>query len=76
MPDGELLNVNEEGIDYYNNLINGLLEAGIKPMITIYHWDLPAALEKKHGGWLNSSIADYYEAYTGLLFERFGDRVR
>ncbi|VDI62105.1 lactase-phlorizin hydrolase, partial [Mytilus galloprovincialis] len=76
LPDGELHSVNEEGIDYYNNLINGLLEAGIKPMITIYHWDLPAALEKKHGGWLNSSIADYYEAYAGLLFGRFGDRVK
>ena len=75
LPDGEISNINEEGISYYNNLINGLIDAGIHPMVTMYHWDLPAALENKYGGWLNASMANFFEDYADLLYNRFGDRV-
>lgn len=75
LPDGEVHNINQEGIDYYNNLINGLIEAGIQPMVTMYHWDLPLALERNYNGWLNKSMTDYFEDYANLLYDKFGDRV-
>lgn len=76
LPKGTILGgVNEAGIDYYNNLINELLNYNIEPFVTIYHWDLPQDLENV-GGWLNDTIVDEFEAYAGLLYTRFGDRVK
>ncbi|CAL1538498.1 unnamed protein product [Lymnaea stagnalis] len=75
MSDGTLNTVNEPGIQYYSNLIDELLANNIKPMVTLYHWDLPQALEDK-GGWLNSTILDDFAAYSRLCFQRFGDRVQ
>ncbi|KAM9305033.1 lactase/phlorizin hydrolase-like [Gastrophryne carolinensis] len=75
LPDGTLNFVNEPGLDYYNRLINALLAAGITPQVTIYHWDLPQALENE-GGWLNETIVERFKDYAELLFQRLGDRVK
>ena len=64
----------ERGFDFYNRLINSLVAADIEPMITLYHWDLPQALEDK-GGWANRSIVDAFAAYATACAEAFGDRV-
>jgi len=67
-------NTNLKGIQHYQNEIDGLSEAGIQPFVTLYHWDLPQALED-HGGWLNASTIDAYVAYANLSFSLFSDRV-
>lgn len=66
--------INEPGISYYNNLINDLIANDIEPMITMYHWDLPQALQDVNG-WQNETIVDEFQAYANLLYSRFGDRV-
>lgn len=66
---------NERGIDFYDRLIDGLLERGIEPFLTAYHWDLPQALQDR-GGWVHQSIVEAFADYVGLLADRFGDRVR
>ena len=68
--------VNQNGIDFYNKLIDQLLEAGIEPWATLYHWDLPAALEFEIGGWLGEDISDAFADYAGVCFQHFGDRVK
>ncbi len=74
LPEGEG-RVNTQGIDFYNQLIDTCLENGIEPWITLYHWDLPFALEKK-GGWTNRNILYWFEDYVALCLRNFGDRVR
>ncbi len=66
--------VNQKGIDYYSRLADALLEAGIRPFCTIYHWDLPQVLEDR-GGWPNRDLAAYYADYAGLLAKNLGDRI-
>ncbi|MDQ8184684.1 GH1 family beta-glucosidase [Pelagicoccus sp. SDUM812002] len=68
--------VNEEGIAFYNKLIDGLIDAGITPWVTLFHWDLPLALQLEHDGLLNPEIANRFADYGRLCFERFGDRVK
>ncbi len=74
MPEGRG-RVNAAGLDFYDRLIDGLLEAGIEPLCTLYHWDLPAALDDR-GGWLNPDIADWFADYGQVLFEKFDGRVK
>jgi len=66
---------NQLGIAYYRNLIDALVEAGIEPAVTLYHWDLPQALEDL-GGWLNEDVADWFEQYADICFQEFGDIVK
>ncbi len=67
--------VNQRGLDFYDRLVDGLLEAGITPFATLYHWDLPQALEDR-GGWLNRETAYAFAHYTDVVTRRLGDRVR
>ena len=66
--------LNEEGLAFYDRLVDGLLDAGIDPMMTLYHWDLPQALQDR-GGWANRDIVEHFETYARTLFERFRGRV-
>ncbi|CAN1761071.1 Beta-glucosidase 24, partial [Linum perenne] len=68
--------INQQGIDYYNNLINELISNGIQPVVTLFHWDLPQALESKYGGFLSSKIVDDFRGYAEVCFDKFGDRVK
>ena len=65
---------NERGLGFYDRLIDCLLEAGIQPMATLYHWDLPQALEDD-GGWLNRATIDRFADFAAIVGERFVDRV-
>ncbi|KAI3457022.1 hypothetical protein Pfo_013685 [Paulownia fortunei] len=67
---------NPEGIEYYNNLIDALLEKGIQPYATLYHWDLPQMLEDKYGGLLSNQVVKDFENYAYICFKAFGDRVK
>lgn len=68
--------VNPKGIEFYNNLINELKAAGIEPIVTIYHYDMPCWVDEKYGGWHNRAIIDEFDYYCRVLFENFGDRVK
>lgn len=66
--------VNQAGLDFYERVIDGLLEREIKPVATLYHWDLPSALQAK-GGWASRDIYSAFEEYTELLASKFADRI-
>jgi beta-glucosidase len=66
--------VNPKGIDHYSRLTDAVLEAGIRPFCTIYHWDLPQGLEDR-GGWPNRDLASYYADFAGILAKHLGDRI-
>ncbi|WP_225865903.1 GH1 family beta-glucosidase [Dyadobacter aurulentus] len=67
--------VNSKGVAFYNRLIDKCLKLGIEPWITLYHWDLPQALEDR-GGWKNREIVKWFSDYTLICAQAFGDRVR
>ncbi len=67
---------NPEGIRFYSELIDALLERGIEPWVTLYHWDLPLALQMEHDGWLGDEIVKSFVRYAEICFEHFGDRVK
>ncbi len=73
LPNGTA-NLNRDGIDFYNRVIDLSLELGITPWITLYHWDLPYELEKK-GGWVNRDIIQWFGDYVSVCVKYFGDRV-
>lgn len=67
--------VNNEGIDFYNDVINFCLEQNITPWVTIYHWDLPQVLEDE-GGWTNRTIIEWFSEFVTVCAKAFGDRVK
>ena len=73
IPDGTGA-TNPAGIDFYDRLIDGMLERGIRPFATLYHWDLPSPLQDM-GGWMNRDIAKWFADYAVLVQQKFGDRL-
>lgn len=72
-PNGDRV-VNEEGLQFYENLLDALEESGVTPIVTLYHWDLPQALQDR-GGWMNRDIVDEFVYFSETIFNRFGNRV-
>ena len=66
--------VNQKGLDFYRQLVDALRDAGIRPMATLYHWDLPAALDDR-GGWLNRDVAEWFAEYADVMVRALDDRV-
>nr|XP_037874097.1 myrosinase 1 isoform X2 [Bombyx mori] len=75
LPTGFSDKISEDGKNYYNRLIDGLLEKGINPVISIYHWDLPQQLQDL-GGWVNPLIVDWFSDYARVVFSLYADRVK
>jgi beta-glucosidase len=74
IPDGSG-EINPAGLGYYDRVVDALLEANIRPFITLYHWDLPQALQDQ-GGWANRAVIDAFVRYTDVVVSRLGDRVK
>ncbi|TRY98490.1 hypothetical protein DNTS_014629 [Danionella cerebrum] len=68
--------VNQAGVDHYRNMIRKLKEVNLEPVVTLYHWDLPQALQERFGGWLNSSMVQIFSEYAEFCFRTFGAEVR
>jgi 6-phospho-beta-glucosidase len=68
--------INEKGLQFYDDLINELKKYNIEPILTIYHWDLPQELQDGYGGWESRKIVDDFTQYAIALFKRYGDRVK
>ncbi len=67
--------VNKAGLDFYDRLVDGLLEAGVTPFATLYHWDLPQVLQDR-GGWTVRETSEHFAAYAAQVVDRLGDRVK
>ncbi|KAG8363565.1 hypothetical protein BUALT_Bualt19G0035700 [Buddleja alternifolia] len=77
LPTGRLTGgVNKEGITFYNNVLNELLANGVTPFVTLFHWDLPQALEDEYRGFLSPLIVDDFRDFADICFKEFGDRVK
>jgi len=74
LPDG-YGRLNAAGLDFYDRLVDGLLTAGVDPWVTLFHWDLPAALDER-GGFTNPDMAGWFGEYAAVVYARLGDRVR
>src|SRR5690625_1925626 len=68
--------VNQDGIRFYSELIDAQLDRGIIPWVTLFHWDLPAALQFEYDGWLSEKTPEFFRDYADICFEHFGDRVK
>lgn len=73
MPDGKGA-VNEEGLDFYDRLVDAMLARGLKPFQTLYHWEMPSALADL-GGWTNRDVAKWFGDFTDVIMDRIGDRI-
>lgn len=67
--------INQKGVDFYSDLIDELLKYGIEPIVTLYHWDLPQALEDAYGGWESRQVIQDFTNYAQILFDAYSDRV-
>lgn len=67
---------NKKGIEFYNNLINELVNNGIEPIVTLYHYDMPQWVDEKFDGWYGRGIIDAFDQYVRTCFKEFGDRVK
>ena len=67
--------INEAGLAFYERLVDTLIANGIEPLCTLYHWDMPAALDDR-GGWLNRDSADWFAEYAGVMYDRLDGRVK
>ena len=74
MPDGKGA-VNQKGLDFYRRVVDEMLARNIQPWVTLYHWDLPQALEDA-GGWPNRDLAEYFRDYAAVVADALGDRVK
>lgn len=74
IPDGDG-EVNEAGLQFYENLIDELLAHNIEPIVTLYHWDIPQALQDKYKGWESRQVIEDFTRYSTILFERFNGKV-
>ncbi|WP_368646119.1 glycoside hydrolase family 1 protein [Alkalibacterium putridalgicola] len=74
IPDGDG-EVNEKGLEFYDNLIDELLKYDIEPVVTLYHWDIPQALQDKYQGWENRQVIEDFTRYAEILFKRYNDKV-
>ncbi|MBC1631474.1 glycoside hydrolase family 1 protein [Listeria welshimeri] len=68
--------INQKGVDFYNDLIDELCKYGIEPLVTIYHFDYPQSLVEEYGGWMSRKSVEDYRAYAEFLFQTYGDRVK
>ncbi len=68
--------VNTKGLDFYNSLTDELLAAGIEPLVTLFHWDLPQVLQDQFGGWKDRNMASYFADYSDIVSRSLGDRVK
>lgn len=68
--------VNQAGIDFYHRVIDKLIACNIEPIVTIYHWDLPAYLQSEYGGWISRNIINDFVNYAELLFKEYGSKVK
>ncbi|KAF2543735.1 hypothetical protein F2Q68_00032012 [Brassica cretica] len=68
--------VHQGGINYYHGLINGLIDKGITPLVTLFHWDLPQVLQDDYEGFLDPQIIDDFRDFADLCFEEYGDKVK
>ncbi|MDV4150848.1 glycoside hydrolase family 1 protein [Clostridium sp. AL.422] len=73
-PDGE--NLNEEGLKFYDDLIDELVNNGIEPVMTLYHFDMPLVLQEKYNGFASRKVVDLYEKFARTVLERYSDRVK
>src|SRR5262245_47173442 len=67
---------NQRGVDFYSRLVDELLAAGVEPFATLYHWDLPQALQDRYGGWESAETSKAFAEYAGYVAEQLGDRVK
>ncbi|XP_056298693.1 cytosolic beta-glucosidase [Pseudoliparis swirei] len=75
LPDGTTRHVNQKGVQYYRKVLDDLLACNVSPMVTLYHFDLPQALQDQ-GGWKSAGTATLFDSYAKFCFQTFGDRVK